>query len=88
MEPREFARARGLLRDGGDSILRFDDTQAHRIRDYPARGADNPAILAGGFPTVIHRAGWEPYPGAGQRRGPGTGQAYRHPDAARHGIGG
>src|SRR6185369_11585391 len=29
-----------------------------------ALGAANPAYLAGGFPTMLHRPGLEPYPGA------------------------
>src|SRR5271169_7146072 len=66
----------------------FDDTESHRIGDRPAHGAANPAILAGGFPTVLHRPRLEPYPGVGRRCCPRARQAHRHPGAARHGAGG
>jgi hypothetical protein len=73
---------------GATRFYGFDDTESHRIGDRPAHGAGNPAILAGRFPTVLHRPSLEPYPGAGRRCRPCTRQAHRHPGAARHGAGG
>ena len=52
---------------------------------HPANHADDPDILAGRFPAVLHRTGLEPYLGAGRWRRAGTRQAYRDPGAARHG---
>src|SRR5271165_5977415 len=82
------ARTGDSCATGATRFYGSDDTESHRIGDRPANGADNPGILAGSLPTMLHRAGLEPYPGAGRRRRPGTRQAYRHPGAARHGAGG
>jgi hypothetical protein len=71
---------------GATRFYGFDDTHPHRIDDRPSNSADNPDILAGSFPTVLHRTSVGPYPGAGRGCCSGTRQAYRHSGAARHGA--
>jgi hypothetical protein len=66
----------------------FNDTASPRIGVRPANITDNPGILAGCFPTLLHRTSLEPYLGSGRGRRSGTRQANRHPGAARHEVGG
>ena len=68
-----MSRAAGVTPVPGDSCVKgatrfygFDDTESHRIGHRSTNGADNSRILAGSFPTMLHRAGLGPYLGAGR----------------------